>query len=141
MAMQYKNAYVAQVSMGANKAQLLTALAEAEAFDGPSLVIAYSPCIAHGVPLSKCMHEEQLAVSCGYWPLYRFNPDNQKQNKPLLSLDSKTPDGNFKQFLQGEARFSAMFTSKSPEIQALLERAEREMQEHFAYLEKLAQIL
>ena len=141
MAMQYKNVYVAQVSMGASKPQLLQALTEAQAFNGPSLIIAYSPCIAHGVSLSKCMEEEQLAVSCGYWPLYRFNPDNKKLGKPLLCLDSKTPNGRFKEFLQGEGRFSAMFTQNNPETQALLERAEQEMQETFAYLQKLAEIL
>lgn len=141
MAMQYNNVYVAQVSMGANKAQLLTALTEAQAFNGPSLIIAYSPCIAHGVNLSKCMEEEQLAVACGYWPLYRFNPDNKNQNKPLLSLDSKAPNGQFREFLQGEGRFSAMFAENNQETQALLELAEKEMQERYAYLQKLAQML
>jgi pyruvate-ferredoxin/flavodoxin oxidoreductase len=139
MAMAYQTAYVAQVSMGANKAQLLTALTEAEAFNGPSLIIAYAPCIAHGVHLSKCMEEEQLAVACGYWPLYRFNPENKKIGKPCLMLDSKAPNGQFRQFVQGEGRFNAL-TDNTEEAQKWLEEAEKEIHARYAYLQKLAEI-
>ena len=136
MAMQYQTAYVAQVSMGANKAHFLNALQEAQSFNGPSILIAYSPCIAHGVDMSKCMEEERLAVECGYFPLYRFNPDNQKADKPRLSIDSKAPNGNLKEFLQGEGRFNAMLKSEDN-----IAQAERETLKQYEYLKKLSDIL
>ncbi|MBQ4269326.1 MAG: pyruvate:ferredoxin (flavodoxin) oxidoreductase, partial [Clostridia bacterium] len=108
MAMTYGNVYVAQVSLGADKQQLLTALTEAERYNGPSLVIAYSPCIAHGVNMSKSVDEEKLAVLCGYWNLFRFNPEKAAKGESPFTLD-KTPSGDLKEFLKGENRFSAMF--------------------------------
>ena len=104
MAMTYKNVYVAQVSLGANMQQLITALTEAESYDGPSLIIAYSPCIAHGFDMGKSVEEEKRAVACGYWQLYRFNPTMLHP----FTLDSKPPTLDFQEFLQGENRFASL---------------------------------
>ena len=138
MAMNYGSVYVAQVSMGANKAQLLTALTEAENFNGPSLIIAYSPCIAHGVHMSKCMEEEKLAVDCGYWPLYRYNPDLKKEGKNPFLLDSKAPTADFQAFLLGENRFTSLKGMDEQAASRLFMQAEQEAKERFTRLEKLA---
>ena len=96
MAMSYGYVYVATVAMGANPAQLLKALTEAEAYHGPSLVIAYAPCINHGINMTKSQAEIKKAVEAGYWPLYRFNPDLADQGKNPFSLDSKDPTASYK---------------------------------------------
>ena len=137
MAMSYGHVYVAQVSMGANKQQLLNALTEAEAHNGPSLIIAYSPCISHGVNMSKCMEEEKRAVDCGYWHLYRFNPDLQQAGKNPFILDSKAPTADFKTFLNGEIRFASL-KKTAPEIaETLFETAEKESKTLFRFYQKL----
>ena len=94
MAMSYGYVYVAQVAMGSNQAQYLKALKEAEAYDGPSLIIAYAPCINHGLKASmgKSQAEEKKAVECGYWQLYRYNPALEEEGKNPFQLDSKEPD-------------------------------------------------
>ena len=134
MAMTYRNVYVAQVSMGANKQQLLNALTEAEAYDGPSLIIAYSPCIAHGVDMSRSMDEERRAVECGYWTLYRFNPTMPHP----FTLDSKPPTLDFQEFLLGENRFARLKKSNPQEAERLFKQAEKECKERYAFYEKLA---
>ncbi len=134
MAMTYKNVYVAQVSMGANKQQLLNALTEAEGYDGPSLIIAYSPCIAHGVDMSRSMDEERRAVECGYWALYRFNPTMPRP----FTLDSKPPTLDFQEFLLGENRFARLQKSNPQEAERLFRQAEKECKERYAFYEKLA---
>ena len=108
IAMTYGYIYVAQVALGANKQQYFTALTEAEAYDGPSLIIAYSTCIAHGMNMSKSMSEQKRAVDCGYWMLYRFNPKLKAEGKNPLILDSKAPTADFKEFLAGENRFASL---------------------------------
>ncbi len=104
MAMSYGYVYVAQVAMGADKNQTLKAIAEAEAYDGPSLIIAYAPCINHGLKVGMgCSQlEEKRAVDCGYWATYRFNPELKEQGKNPFILDSKEPTANFRDFLMGE---------------------------------------
>ena len=107
MAMSYGYVYVAQVAMGANQAQFFNALKEAEAYDGPSLIIAYSPCISHGLKagMGKTQREEKLAVEAGYWHLYRFNPSIEGANQ--FTLDSKEPDwSKFQDFIKGEVRYA-----------------------------------
>ena len=103
MAMSYGYVYVAQVAMGADKNQTLKAIAEAEAYDGPSLIIAYAPCINHGLKVGMgCSQlEEKRAVDCGYWATYRFNPELKEQGKNPFILDSKEPTANFRDFLRG----------------------------------------
>ncbi|MBO5240691.1 MAG: pyruvate:ferredoxin (flavodoxin) oxidoreductase [Clostridia bacterium] len=137
MAMTYGNVYVAQVAMGANKQQLLNALTEAERYNGPSLIVAYSPCIAHGATMSKCMDEEKRAVESGYWQLFRYNPDNEK----AFTLDSKTPTMPFADFLAGENRFAALSHKNPEKAEALFARAEQEAQERLEFYRKLSEIL
>ena len=111
MAMSYGYVYVAQVAMGASPVQFMNAIKEAEAYDGPSLIIAYAPCINHGLKagMGLSQKEEKLAVDCGYWHLYRFNPDLEGQGKNPFSLDSKEPDwSKFQDFLKGEVRFASL---------------------------------
>jgi pyruvate-ferredoxin/flavodoxin oxidoreductase len=111
MAMSYGYVYVAQVAMGANQAQYLKALQEAEAYPGPSLIIAYAPCINHGLRagMGKSQQEEKLAVECGYWHNYRYNPLLENEGKNPFSLDSKEPNWeNFQNFLMGEVRYTSL---------------------------------
>ena len=104
MAMSYGYVYVATVAMGANPQQLLKAMTEAEAYNGPSLIIAYAPCINHGINMGKAQAEQKKAVECGYWPLYRFNPDNENP----MTIDSKEPTGDYQEFLKGETRYTTL---------------------------------
>ncbi len=137
MAMTYGHVYVAQVSMGANKQQFLNALLEAESYDGPSLILAYSPCIAHGVNMGKCMEEEKLAVECGYWPLYRFDPRLKTVGKSPFSLDSKAPNGKFRDFLMGENRFASLKNFDPETAEMLFTQAEKDCNERFLFYRKL----
>lgn len=127
MAMSYGYVYVAQVAMGANNQQLLKTLKEAEAYNGPSLIIAYAPCINHGLVkgMGKSQAEEKLAVECGYWQLYRFNPALSNQGQNPFTLDSKEPDwSKFQDFIKGEVRYSSLlktFPDQAAELFALTE--------------------
>ena len=104
MAMTYGYVYVASVSMGANKNQFLKAIKEAEAYDGPSVIIAYAPCINQGIKkgMGKTQLEQKLAVESGYWPLYRYNPELADKGENPFILESKAPDGTLQEFLSGE---------------------------------------
>ncbi|MCQ2184618.1 MAG: pyruvate:ferredoxin (flavodoxin) oxidoreductase [Bacteroidales bacterium] len=127
MAMSYGYVYVAQVAMGASPAQFLTALKEAEAYDGPSLIIAYAPCINHGLKagMGKSQKEEKLAVECGYWHLYRYNPALIDEGKNPFTLDSKEPDWTkFQDFLKGEVRFASLYKLFPEQAQELLQKTE-----------------
>ena len=139
MMMQYGNVYVAQVALGANMQQLLRALTEAEAYDGPSIVIAYSPCIAHGVNMSKSLEEERLAVACGYWHLYRFNPALAGEGKNPFLLDSKEPSEPFDKFLEGENRFASLKKSAPDIAEKLFAEAEKESQLLYQKYKKMAE--
>jgi len=125
IAMTYGYIYVASVSMGANKQQLIKALVEAEAYDGPSLIIAYCPCINQGIlaGMGKAQEEENLAVQSGYWPLYRYNPTLKAEGKNPFILDSKKPDGSLEKFLQGEIRYASLrrtFPDEAKRLHAML---------------------
>ena len=127
MAMSYGYVYVAQVAMGASPVQYMNAIKEAEAYDGPSLIIAYAPCINHGLKagMGLSQKEEKLAVECGYWHLYRYNPALEEQGKKAFSLDSKEPDWTkFQDFLKGEVRFSSLTKLYPERAQELLEKTE-----------------
>ena len=137
IATTYGYVYVAQVAMGADHNQTLKAIREAEAYPGPSLIIAYSPCIAHGLKagMGKSKHEEELAVKCGYWHLWRYNPALEEQGKNPFSLDSKAPNwADFQDFLTGEVRFQALkkqFPEQAKELfQACEENARRRYQSY-----------
>lgn len=127
MAMSYGYVYVAQVAMGANQAQYIKALKEAEAYPGPSLIIAYAPCINHGLKASmgKSQAEEKKAVECGYWQLFRFNPLLEAEGKNPFQLDSKEPDyTKFRDFLMGEVRFNSLMKAAPEDAEKLFEMTE-----------------
>ena len=127
MAMSYGYVYVAQVAMGASPAQYFNAIKEAEAYDGPSLVIAYAPCINHGLKagMGLSQREEKLAVECGYWHLYRYNPALEGTDKNPFSLDSKEPDwSKFQDFLKGEVRFASLYKMYPDSAEELLQKTE-----------------
>ncbi len=140
MAMSYGYVYVAQVAMGADKNQTLKAIAEAEAYDGPSLIIAYAPCINHGLKVGMgCSQlEEKRAVDCGYWATYRFNPELKEQGKNPFILDSKEPTANFRDFLMGEVRFSSLQKMFPDTAEALFEKTEKDAKTRLDGYKKLA---
>ena len=140
MAMSYGYVYVAQVAMGADKNQTLKAIAEAEAYDGPSLIIAYAPCINHGLKVGMgCSQlEEKRAVDCGYWATYRFNPELKEQGKSPFILDSKEPTANFRDFLMGEVRFSSLQKMFPDTAEALFEKTEKDAKTRLDGYKKLA---
>ena len=126
MMMSYGYIYVASVAMGANKQQMMKAILEAESYDGPSIILAYSPCINQGIlaGMGKSQEEEKLAVQSGYWPLYRYNPLLKAQGENPFILDSKKPDGTLRQFLEGEIRFASLkrtFPQEADKLHAALE--------------------
>ena len=126
--------------MGANQAQLLKALKEAESYHGPSLIIAYAPCINHGIKGGMKFAQTRMkqAVECGYWALYRFNPDLAKEGKNPFTLDSKEPTGNFREFIMNEVRYSSL-TRTFPEVaEELFEKTEATAKERLENYKKLA---
>ena len=139
MAMSYGYVYVAQVAMGANMNQLLKALKEAEAYKGPSLVIAYATCINHGVNMSRPMDEMKKAVECGYWQLYRYNPALAAEGKNPFSLDSKEPTGDYAAFLQGEVRYASLKKLYPAVAEQLYKENEEEAKARYAGYKKLAE--
>ena len=141
MAMSYGYVYVAQVAMGASPVQYMNAIKEAEAYDGPSLIIAYAPCINHGLKagMGLSQKEEKLAVECGYWHLYRYNPALEEQGKKAFSLDSKEPDwSKFQGFLQGEVRFSSLVKLYPERAAELLEKTEEYAKIRYSNYKKLS---
>jgi pyruvate-ferredoxin/flavodoxin oxidoreductase len=139
MMMSYGYVYVASISMGANKVQALKAMEEAEAYPGPSIIIAYAPCINHGIDMSLTQKEEKRAVDAGYWLLYRYNPLNKLEGKNPLMLDSKEPTGDLIEFLSNEKRYSslkAINPEKAGEYQAALQKF---IKERYEYYKKLSQ--
>lgn len=140
IAMSYGYVYVAYISMGANKQQTLKALLEAEAYPGPSIVIAYAPCINHGIKkgMGKTQEEAKLAVECGYWPLYRFNPLLKEEGKNPFILESKAPNGTMQEFLAGENRYAALEKSFPEESKKLRVQIEKEMMEKYDLYKHLA---
>ena len=137
IAMSYGYVYVAQIAMGADFNQTVKAISEAEAYPGPSLIIAYAPCINHGIKkgMSKAQTEEQLAVECGYWNNFRYNPAAEG-NK--FTLDSKEPKGEeYQAFLDGEVRYNALKRANPEKAAKLFAQNEKEAMERYAYLKKL----
>ncbi|MEG1945823.1 MAG: pyruvate:ferredoxin (flavodoxin) oxidoreductase [Lachnospiraceae bacterium] len=137
--MSYGYVYVAQIAMGADYNQCVKAIAEAEAYPGPSLIIAYAPCINHGIKIgmSKAQTEEKNAVEAGYWHTFRFNPTLKKEGKPAFSLDSKAPTGDYKTFLNGEVRYNALARFNPERAEELFTTAEGNAKERYEYLNKL----
>ena len=137
MAMSYGSVYVANVSL-ANPNQCVKAFLEAEAFDGPSLIIAYSHCIAHGIDMTTAVDEQKKVVSSGYWPLYRYNPALAAQCKNPLQLDSKAPTTSFEEFAYGENRFKSLKKIDPKAADELMKKASHWNTARFAYYQKLA---
>ena len=139
IAMSYGYVYVAQIAMGADYNQTVKALAEAEAYPGPSLIIAYAPCINHGIKkgMSKAQTEEQLAVEAGYWHLFRFNPAAKAEGKAAFTLDSKAPTGDLMEFLNGEVRYNSLKRANPERAEKLFAKNAECNKERYEYLNKL----
>jgi len=141
MAMSYGYVYVAQIAMGASYKQTLDAIAEAEAYPGPSLIIAYSPCIAHGLKkgMGSAMQQIKDAVDAGYWHMYRYNPLLEEQGKNPFTLDSKKPEGNFLEFIDSETRYSSLKLSFPEAAQELFERSKGDAEKRYDTYRRLAE--
>ncbi len=141
IAMQYGYVYVAQIAMGANMNQTLKAIAEAEAYPGPSLIIAYSPCEMHSIKggMANCQSEMKKAVECGYWNLFRYNPAAKDEGKNPFTLDSKAPAGGYQEFLMNEARYSALTRSFPERAQELFIKNEEAAKVRYEHLTKLVE--
>jgi pyruvate-ferredoxin/flavodoxin oxidoreductase len=137
-AMRYRNVYVAQVAMGASDSQTLKAFMEAEAHEGPSLIIAYSHCIAHGIDMSRGMNQQKLAVDSGYWPLYRFDPSRISEGKSPFQLDSSQPSIRLKEYLYTEGRYRILLQSDPEAADSLFTQAEQEVQTRWRLYQRLA---
>ncbi len=140
MAVTYGYVYVAMVSMGANQNQFLKAAIEAEAYPGPSIIIAYSPCIGHGIDMSKSQREGKLAVESGYWPLYRYNPLLTKEGKNPFILDSKEPKEKLHTFMMNEVRFRSLQKEFPERAEELFEKAEKANKERLEMYKQMAQV-
>ncbi|MDY7034946.1 MAG: pyruvate:ferredoxin (flavodoxin) oxidoreductase [Thermodesulfobacteriota bacterium] len=138
MTMTYGYVYVASVAIGANKNQFMKALIEAETYPGPSLIIAYAPCINHGINMGLSQEEEKRAVESGYWTLYRYNPTLKEEGKNPFILDSKEPKGDFKEFLMGEVRYSSLTRTFPENAETLFQKAEEDMKERYETYKRLA---
>jgi pyruvate-ferredoxin/flavodoxin oxidoreductase len=138
LAMDYENVYVAHVAYGAKDTQTLNALLEAESYPGTSLVIAYSPCIAHGVDMSFNHRQQNMAVNSGHWPLFRFDPRKAEKGQNPLKLDSKPPSVPYRDFIQSETRFGMLWHSNPGRAETLLAQSEHEVAERYHRYQQLA---
>jgi len=138
MAMSYGSVYVAKVAMGANDLQTIRAFLEAEAYDGPSIIIAYSHCIAHGIDMSKGMESQKAAVESGHWPLFRYNPELAKEGKNPLKLDSKAPSIPIEDYIYKETRYQMLLKSNPEAANKLKDMAQEEVLRRWKYYEHLA---
>ena len=142
IAMSYGYIYVAQIAMGADMNQTIKALAEAEAYPGPSLVIGYAPCEMHSIKggMTNCQNEMKRAVDCGYWNLFRFNPSLKAEGKNPFTLDSKAPTTDYKEFILGEARYSSLTRSFPERAEALFEKAAENSRARYDHLVRLGEL-
>jgi pyruvate-ferredoxin/flavodoxin oxidoreductase len=140
MAISYGYVYVAQIAMGANMNHTLKVITEAERYKGPSLIIAYAPCVSHGIKIGmgSSIQEEKKAVDAGYWHLYRYNPDLRAQGKNPFQLDSKEPTEPYREFLNGEVRYSSLMTVFPDIAPKMFEEAEKHAQERYAAYKRMA---
>jgi len=139
MAMTYGNVYVASVAMGAKDEHTLKAFLEAEAYDGPSLIIAYSHCIAHGINMTTAMSDQKVAVDSGQWLLYRYNPERTAVGENPLSLDSRAPTRKVPDFLLQQARFKMLTSSRPEDAKRLWKQAQHDADVRFKFYEYMAQ--
>ena len=140
LAMDYENVYVARVAYGGKDTQTLNAFLEAEAHPGPSLIIAFSPCIAHGVDMSRNHHQQDMAVNSGHWPLFRFNPENIPLGKPPLKLDSKPPSIPYRDYVQSETRFNMLWHTQPDVAEALVAEEQQFVTHRYNFYKQLSQL-
>jgi len=140
MAMSYGHVYVARIALGANDTQAVQAFEEAEAFDGPALIIAFGPCIAHGYDLTHALDQQKLAVQSGYWPLFRYNPARAAAGQPPLALDSRAPSVPLSAYLLNETRFDHLTHDDGGDARALLKQAEQDVAERWRLYTQLASL-
>jgi len=140
IAMSYGNVYVAQIAMGANPTQTVRTFVEAEAHPGVSLVIAYSPCIAHGIDMSTMMSHQKEAAESGYWPLYRYDPAREAEGQPGLRLDSRRPTMRFAEFAAKEARFAMLRKVDPKRADILMARAQQDIDDRWHLYEQMVNI-
>ena len=140
ISMSYGYIYVASIALGANHAQALQAIAEAEAYPGPSLIIAYAPCINHGINMGKSQAEEKKAVESGYWPLYRYNPQLAEEGKNPFILDSKAPTADYREFIMGENRYRSLAQQRPELAEELFTKQEEEAKDRLEYYKKLTEM-
>ena len=142
IAMSYGYVYVAQVAMGADYNQCMKAFVEAESYHGPSLIIAYAPCINHGIKIgmSKAQTEEKRAVEAGYWHLFRFDPRTAAEGKNPFTLDSKAPTASYKDFIMGEVRYNALARQNPERAETLFTKSEKNAMDKYNHLLKLAKL-
>ena len=142
IAMSYGYIYVAQIAMGADMNQTVKALAEAEAYPGPSLVIGYSPCEMHSIKggMVNCQAEMKKAVDCGYWNMFRFNPANKAEGKNPFTMDSKAPTTSYHDFIMGEARYSSLTRSFPERAEKLFTKAEETAVARYEHLQRLGEL-
>lgn len=138
MSMSYGYVYVASVALGADRAQTLKAFQEAEAYNGPSIIFAYAPCIAHGIDMSKTQTEQKRAVEAGYFPLYRYNPENPEAP---FTWDAKDPKGNFQEFIKSEGRYKSLMKTNPSEAEALYEKAEKDAATRMSVFKAVGELL
>ncbi len=139
MCMSYGYVYVASIAMGANRIQTQKAIMEAEAYNGPSIIIAYSPCIAHGFDMSESQLEQKKAVESGYWPLFRYNPEEEDGKR--FKWEAKEPKLDYQEFIKGEARYSALYKTAPEEAEALFKEAEADAKRRMNFYKNLGEIL
>ena len=140
LAMDYENVYIARVAYGAKDIQTMHAFHEAEAYPGPSIIIAYSPCIAHGFDLKNNHLHQQLAVNSGHWPLFRYNPQQAAAGKNPLHLDSKAPSIPYRDFIETEIRFNMLWRTHPQDAEKFLEQSQQEVLHRYHYYEQLASL-
>jgi pyruvate-ferredoxin/flavodoxin oxidoreductase len=140
IAMSYGHIYVATVALGANDQQTVRAFLEAEAYDGPSLILAYAHCIAHGIDMKTGVENQKRAVDSGHWPLYRYNPDLAAKGENPLKLDSKAPKISFEEYAYQETRWKMLTKSRPEAAKALLQQASHHAQAKWAHLDQLAKM-
>ena len=138
MAMNYGYVYVAQIAMGASDSQTVKAFLEAESYDGPSVIIAYSHCIAHGIDMAKGLDQQKLAVESGHWPLYRYDPRLHTAGKNPFQLDSKAPKIALRDYIYNEARYRMLLQSNPSAADQLLRDAQQAVKDHWHKYEQLA---
>ena len=139
IAMSYGHVYVAHVAYGAKDIHTLKTFLEAESFDGPSLIIAYSPCVEHGYDMNKQHQQQELAVNTGHWPLYRYDPRREQEGKNPLALDSQKPSVAYREFIKNEPRFRGLVKNMDSDKGNVLATAyENELKKRFAIYEQMA---